>query len=112
MKLYRGNKKNLILAVLFIIVIGALLSREYKTAGLIVSLIPIGFYIAVNTRRAIAYVIHLKRISSRQKMNALSYIIITYIFIHAIVTSKIYYFMLLIMLSIDFIIEDKRTENK
>lgn len=111
MKLYPANKKNLILTVLTVIVTGALLSRQYKTAGNIVALIPIGYYLAVNTRKAIIYLINFKRTDNYQKLSLISYSIIFYVFVNAVVTNRMYYFLLLVMLAIDYILYENKTRK-
>jgi len=112
MKLTVAGKKNLILAVVGIVVVGALLSREYKAAGLIVSLVPVGCYILADIRRSVAYLVHFRNTGNTQRVKLLTYAVIIYIFVKAIITGEVSYFLLLVMLAVDYIIYDNQKSRQ
>lgn len=106
MKLSLKDRKTVIQLVLAATVIGALLYRDYRIAGLTVTLAAIGFYLIFNTRTAVPLVRRFRRTSNVERLKLTAYAALLYIFISGIVTHTIYYFLLLLILAIDYFLSD------
>ena len=103
--------KTVIQIVVAVTVVGALINHDYKLAGLIVSLIAVGFYLALNLRMIVSYLIHFRRIDRISRIRLCTGVGILYIFISALITDSVYYFLLLLMLGIDYLIFDKKEKR-
>ncbi len=102
------SSKTLIQLVVVVIVVGALLHSKYPTAGLIVALCAIGIYLIRNLSTAIRDVRHFKKLNRNAKVRLVTFTALLYILIHGAVTGTIPYFLLLLMLGIDYLIYDNQ----
>ena len=100
------SSKTLIQLVVVVIVVGALLHSKYPTAGLIVALCAIGVYLLRNLPTAIRDIRHFK--NRNAKVRLVTFTALLYILIHGAVTGTIPYFLLLLMLGIDYLIYDNQ----
>lgn len=96
------ERKTLLQVVLVVAVVGGLLYRDYRIAGLVVTLCGIGVYMLANTRRAVRFALHLRQTTGRQRLKLLTYLLLLYIFVSAVATHTVYYFLLLLVLGIDY----------
>lgn len=103
--------KTVIQIVVAVTVVGALINHDYKLPGLIVSLIAVGFYLVLNLRMTVARLIHFRHTDRIGRVRLFTGIGILYIFISALVTGSVYYFLLLLMLGIDYLIFDKKEKQ-
>lgn len=94
--------------LLVFIVLGALLHRDFRLAGLLVSLATIGFYLVTNFRWTLRKGRKFKTVMRMDQIRVVTYIALLYIFVKAACTGQIAYFLLLILLGIDYLILDKQ----
>ncbi|MFR5870901.1 MAG: hypothetical protein ACLUEV_03985 [Alistipes sp.] len=69
MKIMKISPKTAIQAVVSGVVIGALLSRDYPKAGLVVSACFIAFYLGLTFRRRMCYLLHFVSAGSRNRFS-------------------------------------------
>ena len=84
MKIFAIPRKTAVAVVVVWTVLGALLEHDYPTAGLVVSLGSIGYYLLLVGRRRIGYVL-----------------------IRAVLTGSVSYFLLLVVLAADYFVYDR-----
>ena len=100
--------KTLIQIIVVVIVVGALLHHNYPIAGLSVALAAIGLYLLRNLRTCIRDIRRFKQLIRTAKVRLVTFTALLYILIHALVTGTIPYFLLLMMLGIDYLIYDNQ----
>ena len=98
--------KTLIQIIVVVIVVGALLHHNYPIAGLSVALAAIG--LLRNLRTCIRDIRRFKQLTRTAKVRLVTFTALLYILIHALVTGTIPYFLLLMMLGIDYLIYDNQ----
>ena len=92
--------KTLIQIIVVVIVVGALLHHNYPIAGLSVALAAIGLYLLRNLRTCIRDIRRFKQLTRTAKVRLVTFTALLYILIH--------YFLLLMMLGIDYLIYDNQ----
>lgn len=102
------NRKNLIPLVVSLIVIGALIFRDYPQVGLWVTIVALSLYIIADLPRTVAALRSYSQTSQRQKIKLGLVFAMALILISASVSGNIYYFLTLVVLAVDFIMFDKR----
>lgn len=102
------SSKNLIPILGAVIVVGALIQRDFQLAGLIVALCAVGALLAVKLRSAVRHIRHFRTLPRIGKVRVMTYLGLLYIFIHALVTGQIAYFLLLLILGIEYLIDDRQ----
>lgn len=98
--------KNLIPALGALVVVGALLQRDFPTAGLIVTLIAVGVLLVVRFRRTVRGVRGFKRLPRLGKVRLITYTGLLYILLHALLAGEVSYFLLLLILAIEYLLDD------
>ena len=88
-------------------VLGALLGHDYPTAGLVVSLGSIGYYLLLVGRRRIGYLLNLDRTTERQRLLVATAACMLYVLIRAVLTGSVSYFLLLVVLAADYFVYDR-----
>ncbi len=102
------SSKNLIPVLGAIIVVGALIQRDFQRAGLIVALLAIAVLLIVRFRMVVHHVRRFRFLSRIGKVRVMTYLGLLYIFIHALVAGQIAYFLLLLILGIEYLIDDRQ----
>ncbi len=102
------NAKSLIPVLGAVIVVGALLQRDFPTAGLIVSLSAVGILLALRLKGTIRNIRCFKRLPRIGKVRVMTYAGLLYILVHALVSGEISYFLLLLILGIEYLIDDRQ----
>lgn len=108
MKIFVPPRKTLILIVVAVSVIGALIYHDCRTAGLIVSLLGIGAYLALELRFLIAGIIHFRKAGSAARIRLAVGIVLGYVFVSALAGGTVSYFLLLLALGVDYIVADRK----
>ena len=102
------STKNLIPVLGTVIVVGALVRRDFPLAGLVVTLSAVAILLAVRFRTMVHHVRRFKRLSRIGKVRLMTYVGLLYIFIHAVITGQVAYFLLLLILGIEYLIDDRQ----
>ena len=108
MKIMKISPKTAIQAVVSGVVIGALLSRDYPKAGLVVSACFIAFYLGLTFRRRMCYLLHFVSGGIEKRFLAVSWLCTLYLLVAALVAGTVYNFFLLLALGLDYFLYDKR----
>ena len=95
MKIFAIPRKTAVAVVVVWTVLGALLGHDYPTAGLVVSLGSIGYYLLLVGRRRIGYLL----VATAACM--------LYVLIRAVLTGSVSYFLLLVVLAADYFVYDR-----
>lgn len=106
MKISPKDPQALIRILVVVTVVGALLYRDYRMAGLVLTLCAVGFYLLFNTRSALRCAFRFRHIRGRQRLRLLTYVALLYIFIGGIVNNTIFYFLLLLVFAVDYLLYD------
>ena len=99
MKIFAIPRKTAVAVVVVWTVLGALLGHDYPTAGLVVSLGSIGYYLLLVGRRRIGYLLNLDRTTERQRLLVATAACMLYVLIRAVLTGSVSYFLLLVVLA-------------
>ena len=83
-------------------------AKEFVDTGLSVALAAIGLYLLRNLRTCIRDIRRFKQLTRTAKVRLVTFTALLYILIHALVTGTIPYFLLLMMLGIDYLIYDNQ----
>ena len=100
MKIFAIPRKTAVAVVVVWTVLGALLGHDYPTAGLVVSLGSIGYYLLLVGRRRIGYLLNLDRTTERQRLLVATAACMLYVLIRAVLTGSVSYFLLLVVLAV------------
>lgn len=106
------DKKIVILITAAVIIVGALLRREYVAAGHWTSVVAILFYIAACFPATINNILSFKSLSSRSKARVAIFFVFVYIAAHAIITVSVGYFFTLALLGADYLLVDTPKNSK
>ena len=96
MKIFAIPRKTAVAVVVVWTVLGALLGHDYPTAGLVVSLGSIGYYL-----------LNLDRTTERQRLLVATAACMLYVLIRAVLTGSVSYFLLLVVLAADYFVYDR-----
>ena len=107
MKIFAIPRKTAVAVVIVWTVLGALLGHDYPTAGLVVSLGSIGYYLLLVGRRRIGYLLNLDRTTERQRLLVATAACMLYVLIRAVLTGSVSYFLLLVVLAADYFVYDR-----
>lgn len=107
MKIFAIPRKTAVAVVVVWTVLGALLGHDYPTAGLVVSLGSIGYYLLLVGRRRIGYLLNLDRTTERQRLLVATAACMLYVLIRAVLTGSVSYFLLLVVLAADYFVYDR-----
>jgi len=107
MKIFAIPRKTAVAVVVVWTVLGALLGHDYPTAGLVVSLGSIGYYLLLVGRRRIGYLLNLDRTTERQRLPSAPGACMLYVLIRAVLTGSVSYFLLLVVLAADYFVYDR-----
>lgn len=88
MKIFAIPRKTAVAVVVVWTVLGALLGHDYPTAGLVVSLGSIGYYLLLVGRRRIGYLLNLDRTTERQRLLVATAACMLYVLIRAVLTAR------------------------
>lgn len=102
------SSKNLIPILGAVIVVGALIQRDFQLAGLIVALGPVALLLVLRFRAALYNVRRFSSLPRIGKVRVMTYLGLLYIFIHALASGQIAYFLLLLILGIEYLIDDRQ----
>ncbi len=102
------STKNLIPVLGTVIVVGALVQRDFPLAGLVVTLSAVATLLVVRFRTMVHHVRRLKSLSRIGKIRVMTYVGLLYIFIHAVIAGHVAYFLLLLILGIEYLIDDRQ----
>lgn len=105
------QRKSIIQILVAVIVVGALLAREYEYAGLVLSMAAIAYYIAINSRAAVKNLRAFRRVGRLGKIKAAAYLVLVYIFIRAVLTYDIPYFLLLLIFGLEYLVYENRDKE-
>ena len=106
------NKRKFILIVVAVIVVGALLHREFPQAGVVVTLAAVALYLLAGARRTVRYLRRFRAITARQRVQAIVALAMLVVMVSAWMTGSVYYFMLLVLLAADYLASQKPMENE
>ncbi len=102
------STKNLIPILGTVIVGGALVQRDFPVAGVVVALAAVAVLLVVRFRTMVHHIRRFRHLSRIGKVRLMTYVGLLYIFIHAVVTGQIAYFLLLLILGIEYLIDDRQ----
>lgn len=105
------SKKSIIQIVVVLIVVASLLSRDFAFVGKVLTIITIAAYLVVNFVETLKYLSAFKTAPKQGKVKAVTFLILFLILIKTIFFGDIPYFVLLVMLGIDYIMVDNH-KNK
>ncbi len=111
MKLMNVPKKTAVQGVVAIVVIGALLGRDYPLAGRIVSMCAVGGYLLLVGRRALGYLLRFASVTGERKVLALTALGMSGVFVHAAVAGRISYFPIVLLLAVDYFVYDRHEKG-
>ena len=112
MKLMNIPKKTAVQGVVVLVVIGALLGRDCPLAGRIVSMCAVGGYLLLVGRRAVGYLFRFVSVSGERRALALTAIGMAGVFVHAAIAGKIPYFVLVLLLAVDYFVYDRHEKSR
>lgn len=101
------RRKDFILVVIGAIILGALVSREYPRFGFVFSLVVMAFYLMAGMRGVLSCVRRFRSASGRAKVCVGLAVATLLIIITALLGGGISYFLLLVVLAVDYLIYDK-----
>lgn len=104
----KPTRKQLILLLGLIIIIGALVGRKYALAGSIISLTAIGIWLLNGFLPALATVVNFKKAGQTEKAALIAYLVFIYIFLRGAISHTIPYFLLLLTFAMEYILDDKK----
>lgn len=103
-----AERKKMITIVVALIIVGALVYRDYPRVGLWLTLIALSTYVVACLRQTIAYVRSYKRLNGRQQCRLAMNISMVLILISSSVSGNLYYFLTLLILAIEYMMVDKK----
>lgn len=101
------STKTLIPILGAVVVLGALIQRDFHLAGLIVSLCAVGMLLVLRAPVTVRGVRNFKSLSRIGKVQLVTYAALLYIFVSAIVIGQLSYFLLLLILGIEYLVGDR-----
>ena len=104
--------KSFILIIVGLVVLGALLNRDYPAAGLVATLVALGGYLLMTSRRTITVLTHFGRSARRCRIRAIISVAVLVLMLSAWFSGAVSYFMLLVLLAVDYMMYDKRSEDR
>lgn len=112
MKIFALSVKTAIQIVVCGIVIGALVIRDYPKIGLYWIVFCVAAYLAFVARRRCAFLLGLKKNSKEKKILALSWVALMCVWIGMLWSGNVRYFLLVLLLAVDYWFYDKRNSKK
>lgn len=103
------SQKSQIEIASVLIVLGALITREFRVFGLVVILLTIGVYLLFRSKTLIYRLRNYAQITNNQRVSIFTGLAMLYIFGSAIISSEISYFLLLVAMGVDYFICQKTT---
>ena len=101
--------KSFILIIVGLVILGALLNRDYPAAGLVATLIALAFYLLVTARRTVSCLLHFRRMSRRRQVRAVISVAVLGLMLSAWFSGAVSYFMLLVLLAVDYMMYDSQS---
>ncbi len=103
--------KSFILTIVGLVVLGALLNRDYPAVGLAATLVALGGYLLVTSRRTVNALAHFRSMPRRCQARAIISVAVLLLMLSAWFSGVISYFMLLVLLAVDYMMYDNRSLN-
>jgi len=107
MKLMNVPKKTAVQGVVVLVVVGALLGHDCPLAGRTVSMCAVGAYLLLVGRRALGYLLRFASVTGERRALALTALGLAGVFVHAAVAGKVSYFLLVLLLAVDYFVYDR-----
>ncbi len=98
--------KSFILIVVGLVVLGALLNRDYPAAGLAATLVALAFYLLGTVRRTVACLVRFRSMPRRRQARAVISVAVLSLLLSAWFSGAVSYFMLLVLLAADYMMYD------
>ena len=98
--------KSFILIVVGLVVLGALLNRDYPAAGLAATLVALAFYLLGTVRRTVACLLRFRSMPRRRQARAVISVAVLSLLLSAWFSGAVSYFMLLVLLAADYMMYD------
>ncbi len=106
------KRKDLILTVLAVLIGAALLGREYPVAGKVVIVTAMIFYLLVDVTRFISTARRLGKTRGTARARVVMWTVLLAITLMAAFGGKVSYFLLLVLLAVDYILTERQLQNK
>lgn len=100
--------KSFILIIVGLVILGALLNRDYPAAGLIATLIALALYLLVTARRTVSCLFRFRTMSRRRQLRVIISVAVLGLMLSAWFSGAVSYFMLLVLLAVDYMMYDSR----
>lgn len=94
-----------------VVIVGALLRKEYMETGHWVTVAAIATYLLFNLGRTVKTAPHFRSLSVKEKARVVIFGLLLYIAVDAAVTMSVSYFVVLILLAVDYMLEDPRKDS-
>lgn len=91
---------------------GALLSREYPQVGFITAVCSMAAYVCADIGRVAGYIKNIKTADSPVKVRFAMWVLFLVITISAIITHKVSYFFVLVLLGLDYLLTIRSEDNE
>lgn len=98
-------------AILLVIVVGALVSRDFPRAGLVLTLLALGVYILRGLPSAVRCLGHFKVADTGLRLRTAREALMLVLAVSAAVSGDVWYFPILALLALDYITEDKKVSK-
>ena len=103
--------KSFVLIIVGLVVLGALLHRDYPAAGLVATLVALAVYLLVTVRRTVSCLLRFRRMPRRRQVRAVISLAVLGLMLSAWFSGVVSYFMLLVLLAADYMMYDSRPSD-
>lgn len=102
------SQKSLIEIAGVLIVLGALIIREFRIVGFVLILTTIGLYTISQSKLLIYRLKNFGYINALQRVGVLTALMLIYIFAEAIISGEVSFFLMLVALGVDYFVCQKK----
>lgn len=97
------TKRNLILIVVALIIVGALLQREFPRAGIVLTIIAMIFYLLAGAKQTVRILRGFRTARHQQRLQAAVAVTMLLVLVSAWMSGSVYNFILLVLLAADYL---------
>lgn len=97
------TKRKRILIVVALIIVGALLQREFPRAGIVLTIIAMMVYLIAEAKQSIRILKRFRSASPRERLQAAVAVTMLLVLVSAWMSGSVYHFILLVLLGAEYL---------